>query len=61
MNEKRFLVITAYGGIITDVRPFEDIVEAVNHAERAWKKANAERDDIKIFDLTGNIHWTPDY
>jgi hypothetical protein len=48
----RYLLVRATGGLIQDARPFEDLKEASEEADKVSEDLDPESDDVVVLDLT---------
>ena len=59
MDESKYILVCAYGGLIHSLQVFEDKEQAVSTAETLWKLSDPEADDIKVFSDKGFPQWVP--
>jgi hypothetical protein len=54
-----FVLVTAEGGLISEVVFYAEQEPAVRMAEHVWPQMDPEADDLKVFDLEEHIVWQP--
>jgi hypothetical protein len=54
-----YVLVTAEGGLISEVVFYEEKASAIRMAETVWLQMDPEADDLKVFDPEENVVWQP--
>ena len=46
-------------GVIDGITAFGGLSAAKAHAAELWRRADPEKDDIKVYDMAGEVLWSP--